>query len=230
MNSTILLPIVGMAVLAFQIGGAYLFAGAAEGGAWERNNGITTVSAASSPVALTWSVLGLSLFTLLMTTRQSAALAGVPAWWRRVVAFLIDFHFSAITLAGLSAIVPLAVEARRTGQFAWSYQRHYSAATDLAVDIPLVLLFMAALFLYFVIPLIKGRQTLGCFMMRTKIVLPFGNEGGFTWQTAVGRTWCEFKGVCSGTWFNPKRDANGNTWYDLESGCQVVLVDYTSAP
>jgi uncharacterized RDD family membrane protein YckC len=226
---TKMLRIGAFAVVAFQVGSLYVFPGVG-GGAREWSNGATTVSATSSSVALAWSLLGILLFVILMTRNQSAVPAGVPAWWRRAGAFFIDFHFGVITLAGVATMVALVLEAEKTGHFVWNSQPRYSDPTEFVLLIPLTLLFMAVLFLYFAFPLTRGKQTVGCFVMRIKVTPPFGTEGCFTWPGAVRRTWYEFRGL--GRWtslLKPKRDADGNTWYDIESGCHVALVNDGSA-
>ncbi len=229
MNSTILLRIFATGLVIFQIARIYIVPGAGVGGHYEWQDGATTISAVSSPMALVWAVLGTLLFVTLMTLRLSTVDVGVPSWSRRVTAFLIDFHFAGATLAGVSAMVDLLVEATRTGDFAWHFERHYAVATDLFA-IPLTLIYLAVLFLYFCFPLTRGRQTVGCFLMRTMVTPPFGGEGCFTWLTAARRTWYEFRGIFRWTsLLRPKRDAEGNTWYDVESGCHVVLVEYGSS-
>ncbi len=173
------------------------------------------------------SLLGAAFFAVLMMSKQNSVAIGVPPWWRRIVAVLVDFYFGVITIAGMSAMIELALEARRTGHFAWSFERHYSVTSDLAFGIPLLLLDMAVLILYFVFPLTQGKQTFGCFVTGIKVTPPFGLEGKFTWRGAFRRRWYEFRAL--GRWtslLRPQRDADGNTWYDLESGCRVVAVDY----
>jgi uncharacterized RDD family membrane protein YckC len=155
-----------------------------------------------------------------MTRKQAVSIVGTPSWWRRALAFVIDFHFAITSLAGLGGVTYL-LNANETTRSAWSLIRIYLA-------IPLFVGFNAAMFLYFAFPLTRGKQTVGCFIMKTKVTPPFGSEGRFTWPTALQRTWYAFRGLCSGAWLRPKRDSEGNTWYDIESGCRVVLVDYTN--
>ena len=230
MNSTKVLQGVAIGVVAFDLCCLYVFPNAWIGRSRESSNGVATASSVSVLVTIIWSVLGLSLFTVLMTRRQSLSVVGVPAWWRRVTAFLIDFHFALITLVGTSEIAGLALRVTMTGHATPDYQSPHSMTPAFVVVIVtlLALVSLAALLLYFVFPLTKGRQTVGCFVMGIKVTPPFGIEGRFTWSAAIRRTWLEIHGTCSGTWFNPRRDADGNTWYDLESGCRVVSVDYNS--
>jgi uncharacterized RDD family membrane protein YckC len=204
------------------------FPGKGIGATAQWKNGAATVAASSSPLSVTWSALGVLLFVVLIVGRQQVKISGIPAWWRRVLASCVDFYFFVLTVAPISALLDLELEARRTGHFAWHFDRAYVVETDVVVGVPMVLLCLALLFLYFVFPLTRGRQTVGCFVMKTKVTPPFGDQGLFTWRTAARRTWYEVQGICRLTLLlRPKRDAEGNTWYDIESDCRVVSVDYT---
>jgi uncharacterized RDD family membrane protein YckC len=227
-NKTNLMRAVAAAVVAFQLACVYVFPAGSVGAGTEWKDGVTTTWAASSPTALIWSALGFSLFTLLILVKPAGRVSGPPGWWRRALAFLIDFHFAVATLAGIGGGADLLAEGIRTGHFRWSFTRHYVVYGDLLLT-PLIFIFMALLFLYFAFPLTLGTQTVGCFIMRTKVLPPFGSDGMSTWRAAIRRTWYEFRGVCRGGWFRPKRDADGNTWYDVETGCRVVLVEYTQS-
>jgi uncharacterized RDD family membrane protein YckC len=148
---------------------------------------------------------------------------GIPARKRRIFAFVIDFWFSLLTLSAVGALVPLLVEAVRTGHFAWHFQRNYSVNTD-GLSAVWILLFMALMVLYFTFPLTRGRQTVGCFIMRLRVTPPFGDQGCFTLRAALRRTFYAFRGLCSIFTRNWDRDGQGRTWYDRETDCTVVLV------
>ena len=227
MNSAYILRIAAIAIAALQMVYIYVLPGGQTGSTSEWSNGVATISAGSSPKALLWSALGIIFYALLMKLRPFAPREGVPAWWRRAVAFVLDFQFGLITLSGLFALIPLAIEAARTGRFAWNYERHYTVMTDVVIGIPMAFISMGALFLYFVFPLTRGRQTFGCFVTGIKVTPPFGNEGRFTWRAAVRRIIYEGRALCGGRW---KRDADGNMRHDLETGSRVVLVDYRRLP
>jgi uncharacterized RDD family membrane protein YckC len=165
---------------------------------------------------------------MLMMRRSPANLVGVPAWWRRVAAFLVDFYFALATILPITVLVALALEARRTGHFAWMFDRPYSVPSDvwLIIAVPLDLTFT---FLYFALPLTRGRQTVGCFLLQTKVLPRSDSERRLTWNQAIWRTYDELRGLFR--WWlliKPKRDTEGNTWYDTESDCRVVSVDYKS--
>jgi hypothetical protein len=189
----------------------------------EWKNGETSISAGSHPAMLLWSAIAIALFILLMVKEPNAVVEGVPTRKRRSFAFVIDFWFSLLTLSAVGALLPLSLEAVRTGHFAWHFQRNYSVNADglSAVWIPL---FMALMVLYFAFPLTRGRQTVGCFVMRLRVTPPFGDQGCFTLRAALGRTFYAFFGLCSMLTRNWDRDGQGRTWYDRETDCTVVLV------
>ncbi len=230
MNSTQVLRVVAVALVAFQVCCLYLFPTSWVWSSRQSHYADPAVSAVSLPIPFTWTVIGLFLFAVLMTSKQSLSMVGVPAWRRRAVAFLVDMHFGTLTLVGSGEIAGRALRASRIAHAASKFPTTESAASELVMAVSLSFLSLTALFLYFVFPLTMGKQTVGCFVMGTKVTPPFGMEGRFTWSAAIRRTWHELNGVCSGTWFNPRRDPDGNTWYDLQSGCRVVQVEYKSVP
>jgi hypothetical protein len=110
-------------------------------------NGGVRISAGSHPLVVAWSLVAISLFVLLMFLETSTTIAGVPSRRRRILAFLIDFWFSLVGLAGLGALVPLSLEAIRTGHFRWYFQRDYAVSSDNAITLPASLIFMILLIL-----------------------------------------------------------------------------------
>ncbi len=191
---------------------------------WE--NGKGNVAAASHPALIAWSIASIALLNFLLKVEVDEFPAGVPSGWRRFFAFLIDFWFSIAILASLGGIVPLWLESIRTGQFSWHFERNYSVTSDQTFALPLVLITMALMFLYFVWPLTKGKQTVGCFIMRLRVAPPFSNRGALTFRAAVRRVWLEFTGMSSFLLRRNDRDSQGRTWYDRESDCTVILIKY----
>jgi uncharacterized RDD family membrane protein YckC len=193
------------------------------GDSMQWKDGKTAISAGSHPAMLLWSAIAIALFILLMVKEPNAVVEGIPTRKRRVFAFVIDFWFSLLTLAAVGALFPLAIEAARTDHFAWHFQRNFSVNTD-GLAALLSLLFMALMVLYFAFPLTRGRQTVGCFIMRLRVTPPFGNEGCFTLRAALMRTFYAFVGLASILTRNWDRDGQGRTWYDRRTDCTVVLV------
>ncbi len=189
-------------------------------------NGETEMSVGSDPVLIIWDAMAIVLFAALMRIRSKTVVVGIPTLKRRTAALFIDFWFSLATVSTVIALVPLWLEARRTGHFSWHFERDYAVGTDALVT-PLALLVMAVMFLYFAFPLTKGKQTVGCFVMRLRVTPPFGEEGRFTFREALRRTGYGLWGLMTWKWAAKGfRDGQGRTWWDRETDCRVVLVQY----
>jgi len=211
-------------VLSFAV--PYVFSVGEVGYTAHSKNGAVYVSAGSHPAFLVWSAIGLALFLLLMRMKAEETFDGVPSLKRRFLAFVVDFLFSLTIVTSFGGMLPLWVEGVRTGHFSWHFARDYSLQSDELFIFPGVLLSMRLMLLYFVWPLMKGRQTIGCFILRLRITPPFGDRGAFTFREAFRRTWYEFKGLCSLLRIREPRDSDGRTWYDKETNCTVVLIRY----
>jgi len=190
-------------------------------------DGRADVSAGSHPMVLVWDAIALALFVALMLRNSEAATVGVPSRGRRIAAGLIDFWFSLLTLSGIIALLPLSLEAARTGHFTWHFQRAYTVNTDGIFALPSALSVLALMALYHVLPLTRGKQTVGCFIMRIKVTPPFGDRGNFTFRQAIRRAYYEFNGFSPFLWLskNWDKDGHGRTWYDIKTNCTVVLVE-----
>ena len=188
------------------------------------DDGNVMLSAGSNPIMLVWAAIALFLYVLLLRSPFKTRIVGISSGKRRVGAFAIDFFFALITVSAISSLIPLAVEAVRTGHFAWQFQRDYPAAID-GIAALLVPITMAVIFIYFAWPLMKGSQTIGCFITGLKVTPPFGDVGRFTFSEAVRRTFYEFRGLC--VWLLRRgQDSQGRTWYDRETDTRVVLIEY----
>jgi uncharacterized RDD family membrane protein YckC len=187
------------------------------------------VSAGSHPALIVWAVLAACFYVLLLRKSPRAEAVGPASMTRRALSFLIDFLVFVMAVSSVTALIPLAVEAHRVGHFEWSFARDFEVPTD-SINTPLTFLFLIALFLYVAYPLTKGKQTIGDYTMRIKVLPPFGVEGKFTWREAVKRTWYSLMGACLWPYtLLEKVDRNGQTWYDRKTNCTVVLVDYKRA-
>src|SRR5271165_2007109 len=166
------------------------------GDSMQWKDGDTAISSGSHPAMLLWAAIAIVLFILLMVREPNAMAEGVPTRKRRVFAFLVDFWFSLLAISTVGALIPLSIEALRTGRFVWHFQRNYSVNTDV-LSVLSSLLFMGLMVLYFAFPLTRGRQTVGYFIMRLKVTPPFGDEGRFTFKAALMRTFYAFIGFAS---------------------------------
>ena len=183
----------------------------------------TSISAGSHPYVLFWTAAAITLFVLLMVRKPGPVTEGVPSFKRRVLAFVIDFWFGLLALSSVGALIPLSLEAERTGHFEWHFQRNFSVNSD-GLSALSTLFIMFLMILYFAFPLTRGRQTVGCFIMRLRVLPPFGDEGCFTLSAALKRSIYSFIGLCSMMARGWGRDEDGRTWYDRTTGCIVVLV------
>jgi hypothetical protein len=68
----------------------------------------------------------------------------------------------------------------------------------------------------------KGSQTVGCWILRLATVNPDGYALILPCSVAVRRVWWEFRGLCSPIKSLKTRDAEGRTFYDIESGFAVI--------
>lgn len=189
-------------------------------------NGTRYVSAGSHPGLVAWATVSIALFVYLMKVDVEEFPAGVPSGWTRFFAFLIDLWFSFMVLASIGGIVPLLMETQRTGHFSWHFERNYAVPSDEIIQLPLTLITMALMFLYFVQPLTQGKQTVGCFVMRLRVAPPYGTKGAFTFRAAIRRVWLEFAGMGSFILRRNDRDSQGRTWYDRATNSTVILVKY----
>jgi uncharacterized RDD family membrane protein YckC len=187
----------------------------------EIKNGVTHVSAGTSPLAILMSVLGLAVYCVLLNTRVKVGDLSIAPLWRRASAFVVDFWFTVFTLGALFGFVDILLEAKRTGIFRWHFQRDYLVSSD-GASLVFVFVGLAALVAYFLLPLMRRSQTVGSWIFRLATV----NSDGFVvylpLSIAVRRLFAEFRGLTSPLRTLRKRDAQGRTFYDIESGFTVV--------
>jgi len=182
-------------------------------------------SVGSHPAILGWDAVAIALFIALMLRNAQTVVVGAATRRRRIAAFFIDFWFVLLTLSGPDALVPLWLEATRTGHFVWHFQRNHAVNGDVTYSFVSALIFAALTFLYFAFPLTRGSQTVGCFVMRIKVTPPFGDGGRFTFGAALRRTWSELIGMreLARRKWDPER--RGQTSYDIRTKTTVVLVE-----
>lgn len=181
----------------------------------------TAVSAGTSIAAITVSVFFVIVYLILLNHRLEVQNDRIAPMWCRVSAFAIDFWFALFTLSSLSALIPLVSEAERTGAFNWHFQRDYAVPAD-GFGAVLVLGCLCALVAYFVLPLMRGGQTVGGWILHLATVNADGYVIHLPLSGALRRIWWEFRGLCSPIKSLKKRDSEGRTFYDIESGFTVI--------
>ncbi|MGC2830528.1 MAG: RDD family protein [Candidatus Acidiferrum sp.] len=170
------------------------------------------------------SVLGIGFFFLLLTTELQVGEVKTASMWRRYAACFIDLWFFVFVFANTTAIVPLLIEAARTGSFRWYFERDYSTSSDWMLSF-LILIGIAAMASYFVLPLANRRQTIGPWLLRIATVNADGLVLNLPLRVAFRWAFAEF-----GELFSPfflwktlrKKNAQGRTFHDRESGLTVA--------
>jgi uncharacterized RDD family membrane protein YckC len=187
----------------------------------ETKNGVTHVVAGSSPSVVSLSILGIIFFIFLMTREVHVETAQAASLRRRFVAFLFDCWFLLLTVVGVSSLLHLLLEAQRSGIFRWRYERESGIDPD-GADVVLILVNLTVMFMYFVIPLARRRQTVGQWVFSLATVSAGGSVLYLPFSTALWRTFMAFRGLMSPWRLLKETDVEGRTWYDRETGFTVV--------
>jgi uncharacterized RDD family membrane protein YckC len=187
----------------------------------EIKDGATSVTAGANPQAVLMGLVGLAVYCVLLNTPVKGQELRVAPMWRRTAAFVVDFWFVIFTSGALLGCIDVLLEATRTGIFRWHFHRDYLVATD-GVSFALVLVGLAAFVAYFLLPLVRRGQTVGCWIFSLATVNFDGYVIYTPFSTAIRRLLWEFRGVCSPLKTFRKRDEQGRTFYDIESGFTVV--------
>ena len=137
----------------------------------ETANGETTVRAASSPTTIIWSLVALSALTIFLRLARRP-IPGTPVKWvRRVIACALDIVVYVTSVGGLLALIPLLVEAKRVGQFHWSFSRSFLVWQDwFSIGIPTFAILLSFV-VYLGWPVVHGKQTVGGYIMRVGFVI-----------------------------------------------------------
>jgi RDD family len=191
------------------------------GGSMQVNRGATSVSGGTNPQAIVMSLAGVLFYLIVVKTRVTEHRYLVAPMWKRGTAFLVDFWFCSFTLGALVGCADVFMEESRTGVFQWHFQRDYSVPSD-NILVVLVLASLAATVGYFLLPLVCGGQTVGCWLLRLATINSEGYTVTLPLKTAAWRLFLEFRGLCSPFRTLRKKDAQGRTFYDVESGFTVV--------
>ena len=182
------------------------------------------VAAGTTPIALVSAVLGIGLLFVLMRREPRVLDFKISPLWRRYAALLIDFWFSVYVFASITTVIPLFFEEARTHTFQWHFERDYWVPSDWAM-VALILAAIAAIAVYFVLPLANRRLTLGYWIMRIATVSSDGSVVSLPIATAYRRAYLEFTELLSSfsLWRILRgRDAQQRTSHDRETGLMVV--------
>jgi RDD family protein len=185
------------------------------------------VQAGSDPWLLVWAAIAIPLFIYVLRRDFPYEPAGIPSWKRRFAAFFLDFYVALTSTAPFAALIPLAAEAVRTGSFAWSFKRRYTVDADWYLVVPMVLAEMALVALYFAWPVARNRQTVGCYLLRLRVVPAESSRARRSLALGFRRVTLGFIGLCTWPvmWLFGRGD-DGSTWYDRATNSRVELVNY----
>jgi hypothetical protein len=192
-----------------------------------QSGGKTVVSSSTHPIFMFWAVSILVVAWLLLRSEFQVIVVGSAGLVRRFLCFLIDFYALVIAEGSFLALIPLAVEAKRTGHFAWSFGRDYSVPSDLYILTPLALAGFLLLPAYIGWALIRGKPTVGGFVTGTFVKSVDDHSQVVDWGAAL--KWMFWAALGAGLWpytLLRGRDKKGRTWYDRMSDCDVTHVTF----
>jgi len=134
--------------------------------------------------------------------------------FRRLIAFWIDLFLAVFTVSPIVGIVPTLSEWSQTGVFQWTFERAIFAKRDAVEALILIPVVFAAVIIYFAVPLLRSRPTLGACIMGYQIITD--EEVDIDFSAAVLRTILGLVAACA--WFiTPfvSRDRKrGKIWLD----------------
>jgi len=175
--------------------------------------------------ALGVAVLIAGLYVLLMNVTPSGTGRPLSAVFRRFVSFWLDFVLAMSISVPILGILPVVVEWRRTGVFAWTFVRTTPAAGDIPIAAVSTAIVFAALLFYYAIPTARRRPSPGACVVGYQVVPD--NGGTLSLRRALLRALLGFVAVC-GAWFAPfvGRDRkHGKFWLDRVFGTHATLLD-----
>jgi hypothetical protein len=191
----------------------------------EWTNGRYRFAGGTTPWALAYALLVIGLYILLMYASPSDQGQTLPGVFRRFVAFWLDLMLAMFALAPILGILPAITEWRRTGVFAWNFERTTPAPGDMLLASISLVFCSVALVLYYATPLIRHKPSpVGC-IVGYQIIPDEGTT--LTFRTAVLRTLLGFIAVC-GWYLAPFVDRDrkkGKFWLDKVFGTRAVTLN-----
>jgi uncharacterized RDD family membrane protein YckC len=152
------------------------------------------VFARSNPTAIVAAVMALLGYWIAASDHEECNPLRLPGVTRRAIAYLIDLFVLTSSVPALLSIPLLWAEASRTGVFHWAFERTGLVPSDIFVGVPILLLHLVLLNLYFAYPLTVGTQTIGNRLMGFRIV--DDAHGTVPLGRAVIRSFLAFLAVC----------------------------------
>ncbi len=152
------------------------------------------MAARSSPTALFGA--GILIFAYWVAISDNARYDGTKpvGIFRRAVAYTTDLWIALTILPTVLAVPLLMVESSLTGSFAWEFDRTNLVPTDVLVGIPLLIISIVLINLYFAYPLARGTQTPGCRLLGLSII-DFDEQDRVPLGRAVMRSFLTYLGA-----------------------------------
>ena len=121
-------------------------------------------------MALAFALIIALLYLLLMFAPPATLGSHFPGVFRRFVAFWLDFVLAMMVVGPIMGILPTLTEWKRTGQFAWNFERTTHAPGDGWLTSAGLILCFAALVFYYAFPLTRCRPSPGACIAGYQIV------------------------------------------------------------
>jgi hypothetical protein len=207
---------VAVLVLLFVGGGGTQPASATPGGEW--------VEAVSSPLAVIAAIAALALWLRVVRLPSGRTRVDRPSLARRMGAVAIDFYVAGMMLSSVAMLLALALEARRTGAWAWSFGRPPVATGDAAAMLAGMVLILGGVVVWMAWPASRGRQSVGGYILGVRLERVDDVRPSLDW--AVLHVCLGFLAQC--VWpvtLLSGADGEGRYWNDRAARSRVVRVD-----
>jgi hypothetical protein len=176
-----LLLLAGLVLVAFSLDAATTI-----GLSGESSGDKYRIAGGTAPWALLFAALTIGLYSLLMSSSPPSHGGTIRGWWwRRLAAFWLDFFLALMATSPILGLLPVLAEWRRTGVFAWSFERTTPAPGDGWLFAAMFAIALPSLAIYYIWPLVRGRPTPGACIMGYQIVA--NNGSALTWRAALMR-------------------------------------------
>lgn len=187
-------------------------------------NGRYHFAGGTHPVALAFALIIVLLYLLLMFAPPATLGNPFPGVFRRFVAFWLDFVLVMMVVGPMMGILPTLTEWKRTGQFAWNFERTTLAPSDGWLTSAGIILCFAALVFYYAFPLTRCRPSPGACIAGYQIVPDDG--GALNARAALLRTLLGFVAVCAAYLapFIARDRKKGKFWLDAVFGTKALML------
>ncbi|HLY98751.1 MAG TPA: RDD family protein [Candidatus Angelobacter sp.] len=189
---------------------------------WSGNN--YRFTGGTHPWALSFSALLFLLYCGLMYAEPALAQKPLAGAVRRFAAFFLDFLLGGLMIFPVSGLIVTLWEWKRTGVFEWLIERTEPARGDAFLFGFSFICSIAALVVYFTVPLLRQRPSPGACMLGYQVVSDEGTA--LTPVHAIVRTLFAF--LAMGAWFITlfvfRNRKKGKLWFDYVFHTRAVTL------